>query len=426
MPSSTAPERLWPHSPQTALQLLLGLAPLFLVTIRSWSSAILILGSCASFIFLMRPKQGAKNNLGPDPTVQSLVVFTLLFPVVSIALSSMLRGSHVWAAYDSPVRFFLAIAIFLFAVRRRINIANFLQYTAPSSLVLTLLHQIIFYQPRLWTPDRMSTYFSDPLVFGYTSLTFGLISLISINLLTKDSKPILAFKLMGAGIGFYLSIMSGSRTGWLAMPIILAIFIYQQDRFKGKHWPLWSIGLTIAFSLGLYMLFGTVHQRVLLGLQEVLDYSWVGIAPETSVGFRITFLRIAFDMFMSNPLAGFGDTRYELTSLPQHIYAYASPESLRMAFNAGFHNEIVTNSIRSGVAGLASSVMLFAVPLLIFVRQLGSPNSAHRANALIGVVFIICIFISSLSTEVFDLKYTASFCALMIALLCASAIAANE
>ena len=374
----------------------------------------------------MRLKQGAKNDVGPNPAIQSLVVFSLLFPVIAIALSSVLRGSHAWADYDSPVRFFLSIAIFLFAIRTRMNIAKFLQYTAPSSLILTFLQQITFHQPELWTPDRMSTYFADPLVFGYTSLTLGLISLMSINLLSKDGKAVLAFKLLGAGIGFYLSMKSGSRTGWFAAPVIFAIFIYQLERFKGKHWPWWVVGLTTALAFSSYMLLGTVHQRVLLGFQELLDYSWVGIAPETSVGFRITFLRIAFDMFISNPFAGFGDTRHEPLSLPSNIYNYASPASLHMALNAGFHNEIVTNTIRSGVSGLVSSVMLFVVPLVIFFRQLRNTNTAQRANALIGMVFIICLFVSSLSTEVFDLKYTASFSALMIALLCASALAATE
>lgn len=418
--------RFWSNSRENKLELFVALAPLFLVTIRSWSGAILILGSCMSFVVLMRQNRGVATCQGMGIPIQKLVVFTLLSPVIAIAISSMLRGRHVWADYDSPSRFFFAIAIFLFAVRRVVNIAKYLQYTAPGSLILTFLHQIFFHQPKLWGPDRMSTYFSDPLVFGYTSLTFGLASLVSINLLTKDSKFVQAFKLIGAGIGFYLSIMSGSRTGWLAVPVIMAIWIYQQERFKGKNLYLWTFGLTTVFAFGLYPLSATVHQRVLLGLQEVLSYSWVGIAPETSVGLRITFLRIAFDMFVSNPLAGFGDTRYELTSLPSHIYTYASPESLRVAFNAGFHNEIVTNAIRSGVSGLVSCVMLFFVPLFIFVRQLRSVNPVQRSNALVGVVITVCIFVSSLSTEVFDLKYTASFYALMIALLCASSIAAHE
>ena len=40
-----------------------------------------------------------------------------------------------------------------------------------------------------------------------------------------------------------------------------------------------------------------------------------------------------------------------------------------------------------------------------------------------GIVLAVCVLVSSLSTEVFDLKYTASYFSLMLALLCASSLA---
>lgn len=418
----------WAEPCEKVLLVLFGLSPLFLVTIRSWSSALLILGSLLSFILLMRPKYGSIHDSGVVSKYRTLIVATLLLPVMAVALSSALRGQYAWADYDSPSKFLLAIAIFLFAVHKQINIAKYLQYTVPASLVFTLLHQIFFTQPKLWGADRMSTYFSDPLVFGYTSLTLGLISLISIDLLTKDSKLVVAFKLMGTAIGFFLSIMSQSRTGWLAVPIVIAIWLYQQDNFKtkGRRLHLLSIGLAIALTLGVLASTSIGTQRFALAMKEIMDYSWVGIAPESSIGFRITFLRIAYDMFLSHPIIGFGNTSKEIASLPSHIFTFASPESLRVAFTAGFHNEIVTNAIRYGLVGLISSAMLFIVPAFIFLQQLRSVSRTQGANALIGLVFTICVFISSLSTEVFDLKYTASFYALTIAVLCASAIAAHE
>jgi O-antigen ligase len=408
--------------------LILGFAPLFLLTMRSWSSAFLIIGSILSFIFLFLVKPNNGDNSEISKILGKWVVITMLAPVCAVAFSSILRGTHVWADYDTASRFLIAIAIFLFAARKHFNIALFLQYTAPLSLIFTLLHQIYFPQPKMWGPDRMSTHFSDPLVFGYICLTFSLISLTSINIFTKDSKLAVVFKLIGAAIGLYLSIMSGSRTGWLAAPIVIAIWLYQQDSFKSKNkrFNLWAIGLSVVFIVILCTLSSTVNQRLALALHEILNYSWIGIAPETSVGLRITFLRIAFDMFMSNPFIGYGDTSKQLLSFPQNIYTYASPESIHVAFTAGFHNEIVTNSIRYGLAGLISSAMLFIVPLLVFIHQLKSTNKIRRANALIGIVFTICVMVSSFSTEVFDLKYTASFYAFTIVLLCASALAAKS
>lgn len=272
----------------------------------------------------------------------------------------------------------------------------------------------------------MATYFSDPLVFGYTSLTLGLISLVSINLLKKDSKQLLVFKFSGVFIGIYLSIMSESRTGWFAVPLVAFIWLYMNKAVSGKWKNFLVLAVVVALVLGFFAMPTAIYERFALAFREVRDYPWVGIAPETSIGFRITFLRIAFDLFVSHPIVGFGDTRYELLIVPTHVYAYASPESIRFALAAGFHNEVVTNAIRFGVFGLLASLLLFVVPLFVFFIKLNSSCFVQRANALVGVVFCICIFISSLSTEVFDLKYTASFYALMISLLCASSIAVHK
>lgn len=410
------------------LQFFFGITPLFLVTFSPWSSIILILGSFFSLFFLLSKKNKLKNCSDTNIKFKYLIIVTLFAPLFAIAFSSTLRNTYTWADYDSASRFLVAIAIFLFAVRERINILIYFQHAAPTSLILTLLHQIYFPQPKIWGADRMSTYFSDPLVFGYTSLTLGLISLTSINLLEKDSKTLVIFKLIGATIGLYLSIQSGSRTGWLAVPLVMIILLHQRKIFIGniKILCMWSFGLILAILIGLFESSFTIQQRSDLAFQEIMSYPWIGIAPETSVGLRITFLRIAFDMFTSNPISGFGDTSRGFTSLPVRIYDYASPESLRVAFTAGFHNEIVTNSIRYGIAGLISSAMLFVGPLVIFVYQLRSINHIQRANALVGIVFTVCILISSMSTEVFDLKYTASFYALTISLLCASTIATHE
>jgi O-antigen ligase len=201
----------------------------------------------------------------------------------------------------------------------------------------------------------------------------------------------------------------------------MAVWVHQQKFSSGKVFRALALGLVVALMVGFFAMSVTVQQRLSIGFHEALNYSWVGLAPETSVGFRITFLRIAFDMLASSPFAGHGDNGYDLTALPRHVYTYASPESLHMAFHAGFHNEMVSNAVRFGVGGLIAAAMLFFVPLALFVRQSRSDSTAQRANASLGLVLTICFFVSSLSTEVFDLKYMASFYAVMVAMLCGSA-----
>lgn len=405
-----------------------GITPLFLVTVRSWTNVVLILGAISSLFFLIKLWMHKSKNENSQGSFEKLMLIVLIAPIFSVTIGSMLRGKTVASDYDSASRFFIAVAIFLYALRKRYNFANFLQYSAPASLIITFLHQILFPQPYLWGADRMATYFADPLVFGYTSLTLGLISLTSIHLLKKDTKPVVAFKLFGAMIGLYLSTMSGSRTGWLAFPVIVALLLYLKIKANGKNIRLLLVSITIAMTIviGLFITSKTISDRIHIAVQEISNYSWIGIAPETSVGMRITFLRIATDLLVTHPLMGYGDIKLSGATLPSHIYTYASPPSVAMALNSGFHNEMVTNAIRNGVVALLAAFMLFAAPLYIFIKKQRSSCLIQRGNASLGLVFTLCIFISSLSTEVFDLKYTASFYALMISLLVASTLATHQ
>jgi O-antigen ligase len=135
---------------------------------------------------------------------------------------------------------------------------------------------------------------------------------------------------------------------------------------------------------------------------------------------------MALDLLVARPLMGYGDIKLAGEILPANIYTYASPLSVDMALNSGFHNEMVTNAIRNGIPALLAALMLFMAPIYIFLKTKNSTCPIQRGNSSLGLVFTVCVFISSLSTEVFDLKYTASFYALMISLLVASTLAKHQ
>ena len=425
-PLGTPVQRVPAAPVQDVIGLFLCLAPLFLVTLRGWSNAILIFGALASVIFLALGRRGRSLGTPKDQPWMTLAVATLLSPILAVAISSALRHSLYWPLFDSPARFCLAIPVLIFAVRTKFDASKFLQFAFPAALAITLAQQYLVVQPMLWGTTRMATYFADPLVFGYVSMTFGLVTAVSINLLGKDDRLVVAFKLVGALAGFYLSIGSGSRTGWMAIPMVLAVWAYQHRSSKKLAQVAGVVAASSLISAVIYLTSSTVHPRIDLIFNEIMTYPLTGIAPDNAVGSRITFLRVAWDLFFQNLWAGLGDTRFEQFPVPQKIHGYASDKALYTAFNSGFHNEIVTNAIRSGIFGLASSVALFAVPFIVFAARLKSRQRSSKANAVIGVTLVICMFVSSLSTEVLDLKFMASFYALMVALLCGSALAHHE
>lgn len=419
------PQAFWKQWHARLLLVLLGSTPVFLVTVRSWSGAILILGAMACAISLARDR-AARTLMDDGARYGPALVLTFLAPLCVIGITSTLRGRHAGADYDSASRFMLGALVFAWALRSRLSILHILQVTIPVGLLCTLVQQWVVPQHRQWGEARMSTHFADPLVFGYTSLTLGLICLVSIHLLGKDGRALLVLKLIGAVAGFYMSVQSGSRTGWLAAPVILGVWWHYRLEGRGParsgRWLLLcaSVALLAGFAAS-----GTVQQRVSMAVSEVVSYPWTGIAPETSIGLRISFLRIATELLSIHPFMGYGDTYQRYQILPPVVYTYASEEAWRTALDAGFHNEVVTQAVRSGVLGMLSAIALFFVPLGLFARQMGSANAVRRGNALAGLVLVTGFLISSLSTEVFDLKYMASFYALMVALLAASALGAD-
>ena len=404
----------------------LCLAPLFVVTLHWWSSAVLLIGSLASLSLYAAGSGG--NNIRLQAKEREAVFFTAAFmlPICAVAFSSVCRWSSHSPDYDGPARFLLAVSIFMYASSVRANALAILEYVIPIGVLSTLIQQFMLPQPMLWSPERMATYFADPLVFGYTSLTMGLMSLLSINALKQDSRLLILLKISGCLAGCFLSVSSGSRTGWAAVPIVILIWLsHRQCILKGKF-SLWLVGLLVTSALSLLAFNDIVYDRMSMALNEILTYNWNGLAPETSIGLRITFLRIAIDMFSTHPLSGFGDTALGLSALPPEISSYATKKAIHIALHAGFHNEVVSNTIRYGVGGFLAFTCVMMVPLIIFYLKLNSTIRNQRANALVGIVFVICYLISSLTTEVFDLKYMASFYATLVALLCASAVFAAD
>jgi len=86
----------------------------------------------------------------------------------------------------------------------------------------------------------------------------------------------------------------------------------------------------------------------------------------------------------------------------------------------------MTNAVRSGIWGVIATLAVFLVPFVLFCKAFRSTSSVRSANALLGLTFVVCQLVSGLSTEVLNLKFTASFYAILIACLCGSSIIRHE
>lgn len=399
--------------------IMLALAPAGVLIIKGWINWTLFLASFLSIIYLIRNR----FSLAPFQSNWLITGFmiALLSPMLAIAISQAIRHSWSWAPYDSPSRFLISIPIFILIYKLRIQITNIWQYSFPIATIVTLI-ALPWLPNSGWPviePDRLSTYFVDPLTFGRISLAFALLSLASINLHNDDSRLAIIIKLLGFFSGLYLSIGSGSRTGWLALPIALLIIIYAHTP---KQYRIRSIvALTIIFIIGLSLIYlqsRTVNVRINQAIDEVSEYKLDQVNPDHSVGMRLSFARMGLYYFQLQPLSGWGDKGFIKHINDPEIAKFASSFTREFALNNGFHNEITTNAVRSGIWGIVSTLLLFCMPLAIFIKAL-SVSKLGRV-AVFGIIYVTCEFISGMSTEVLNLKFTAALYSLVISALSGS------
>lgn len=393
------------------LHTLLALSPLFLLTVKGWISGVLFISSALAILILcMDFNHDVPIFPKHNPWLWRFVIL-LALPVAAIFLGQSGRQNYALRDYDSPARFLLCIPILLILFQRRLDVVRSLVYAMPVTIFITCL-AITLNPDNAWQPQnsyRASTYFADPLTFGSLNLTLGLCCLLSIDLYGRDDWRIRIYKGAGFIVGVYLSVLSGSRTGWLALPLVLILWVLL--RMTRYRVPLLISVLVLAG--GSYYVSTTLQQRLDMAGQEIMSYQWNALNPQTSVGDRLSFLRIAAFVFTQRPWFGVGD--HGLSEFINHpeLNQYALQETQEWALRSGFHNEIATNMVRSGIWGLLLSSALFLMPALFFIRGLHADSLQIQKIALLAFGYLVCTFISGMTTEVFNLKFTASFHALM-------------
>jgi O-antigen ligase len=403
---------------------LLAIFPIGTMVVKGWMSGFLFataLISIALTIHIWRNRP-AEVNINRWALAITLM---LISPILAILISQAIRQDWIIRDYDGPSRFLLALPIFYVCWKKNFSLEKYWQYAIPTTLIVTLI-ALPFLPKTGWgnEPTRLATFFVDPLTFGRVCLTLGLLSLFTINLCQKDKWFSIVFKLIGAGVGFYLSIKSGSRTGWLAMPFVFFLFLWSYGPRNKVLSTIGALVISISAVGATYHFSPTVKERISLAVDEVSTYKMHEMNPDNSVGMRISFARMGWYYFNLQPLSGWGDKGFVNHLDDPEISQYASKFTRDFSYNALFHNEFTTNAVKSGIWGIISTALLFFVPLVLFINAWRKGLSPRLAT--FGVAYVVCELISGMSTEVFNLKFTASLYAVLIAGLLGSVLAKSS
>ena len=348
-----------------------------------------------------------------------LMMLTLAMPVSAIILSQFLRQNWVISAYDGPARMLISMSVLLYVMHKKINFSWIIGFCAPLAIIVTLisiqLHPDVITQ---WG-GRYATTFVDPNAFGALTVIFTGFCLFSLNsaIQIKDSffsKLWLSYQLLGFMLGFYLVIGSGTRGSWLAIPVLAMFWLKLNYKKISRYFGIIFSLLIFIIAMLNVLFFPHVFERFASGFSEINH--WLQHAErDTSAGIRLSMWHISWDLFINQPILGYGDNGFRAYLNAPFINNEATLIAKNTIYCCGPHNELLANALRFGIFGIISVLCLFLVPLCIFVRKINHNQPEIKLAAELGLVYLTTLAVSSLSMEVFNLKYTSSFYGLIIA-----------
>jgi O-antigen ligase len=400
--------------------------PLLALIVKGWVSGVLFFATLISAVLLLLPLfKPLPESFGtqfaifaPDPIGRLTALFVIAFalPLLSVALGQLLQGNWNVARFDAPSRYLFAVVIFVAIARYRTAVPRVLELAIPAAAIITLA--LIPYVPAtFWStiPTRLSNHFIDPLIFGQVALALGVMSFLLIDSSEKRPWYIRLFQLIGGVVGIYLALRSGSRTGWLAIPFIIFLSVMHYSPFSRWKTTIFAIVISGLAITAFYQSSNTAKDRVGAAYSDIKQYQWNAINPETSLGERISWMRIGWYYFSLRPLSGWGDEGMDQNINDEAISVFASKVTREGLLVAGFHNDFIVNAVRYGIGGLLAIIAIFLIPLLFFAHCLR--YKSVQSFAMAGIAYVLIQSVSSFSYHVLDFKFMASFYALMIGLL---------
>jgi O-antigen ligase len=398
-------------------------SPVFLLTVKHWANLVVLVVFVGSLFFLFRKKEAPFQDTDELRRWRWIIALTLTGPVLAVGMGQLLRGEFYPPNFDAPLRIALCAPIFLAISYGWLFIEGkdpitflWVKYTFPGMLLWTFIYRPSW--STSWGGNRITTYFVDALSFGSLTLLSSLLSIAALNFFWQKLTVIhRVFMFIAVLTGLYLSVMRGSRTGWLVLPFFLFIWMrYFACQQYGKEKAILGALLLLGGILMFIPLQPVLVEKIYLALSEISSYHWNSLNPDNSVGMRISFYRMAVFYFLENPFKGWGDLGWmELMNSPE-ISQYATAFTKEYARN-GFHNEVFTSAVRSGIWGLISSIALLFTPVVFAINIQSKTNSyTLKFLMLFLLIFMTHMIVAGMTTEVTNLVFLASFIGLSLSI----------
>ena len=299
-------------------------------------------------------------------------IFALYFCVQAISI--WLDGGAI-REFDRPSRVLMAIMILPLLVNHPIHIISLTFGFGVGACAAGL---VAVFDKFYIGMDRA---FDDvmPIQAGNISMTLGILCLCSYFWFKIHGRLNYAiFMLFSCMMGMLGSFLSGTRGGWILLPLILFTIVMF---FKANFCRTNKIAAIIflVFSVGIILTPQTqVMSRIYSAHDDVVQF-FDGGNKDTSVGIRFQLWSSALDAFLKKPLFGWGNNHIRQAQFEQMSSGTITP--FIYEFDSHAHNQFLDEMAKRGIIGLVVIVLLFTYPFYLFKK--GSKNKL--STIMLGV-----------------------------------------
>jgi O-antigen ligase len=338
-----------------------------------------------------------------------LIILCFSAITLSLLLTQAIRGDFSIKSFDGPIRFLLAFPILIAIYKHRINFPKLLSLVIPSALLSILIFAILGTHSY---GDRLTNYYLDPIFWGNFSIILGFVSLSSIH--SQDYFLLKAYKLFGLILGISMSVLSQSRAGWIAAIIMSVAWLYLNHQKLTSRRTIIIYGFLICvIPLNLYLFVETFQHRVDLATMEF--FQWLSNSNSiSSTSVRLNMITMGIDLVSQAPFIGHGNLKDFSSFIDINSLSTIEKDALNQITCCGPHNELLANTLRSGVFGFLASIALYLVPIFVYLK-----NKNAMASSM-GIMLSIGVFVAGFFTEMLGLKISYTFYAILTAGLIAT------
>lgn len=233
----------------------------------------------------------------------------------------------------------------------------------------------------------------------------------------------LVWSALGLAAGIWVSMASGSRGGWLALPVLGWVYSLTWSQWRWYHrWGLVLCVLAIG-ALGAITV-PTMQQRFQVGWQEIQQYlqhvdHWQSDQVLGSLDRRLEMWRLGVLAFLQAPWWGLGFTGFDAFVNAYINNGWTHPQVMwhdTTAKHEHLHNEFVTTAARLGLAGLAVLLWFWWGCWRWFQAGLNHPDAKARTYSTIGLLTHSAVVVYSLTDSMFGMTINTALYAVLLGL----------